>query len=337
MLCQLDPQQVTAALHSTVRAAHRRKSLRSDALPFAVVSLDGKSTAISSCDDGIAQRQTGEDPSALVGAVRTITSTLISNSAKPCIDVFPVPARTNEMGAFSAALDQLMTTYPALDIRLVSYDAGAVSLANASAVVERHLHYLFCLRATQPTLHDAARSWLGTRADTSCDFRDERREGGCTVTRLLFIGRAQEGPEGWEHLRTILRVKTITVRSNGCTTTDERYLMSSLASDRLSPRQWQTIIRLRWGVETCHQILDTALSEDDHPWITGHPRGMLVVAILRRIVFTLLAIYRAITQRSDERRQMPWKLLLEEIWTVLITASPEALLGLRHRPLAPSG
>ncbi|MBX3130925.1 MAG: hypothetical protein KF718_29670, partial [Polyangiaceae bacterium] len=60
--------------------------------------------------------------------------------------------------------------------------------------------------------------------------------------------------------------------------------------------------------------------EDDHPWITGHPRGMLVVAILRRIVFTLLAIYRAITQRSDERRQMPWKLLLEEIWTVLITA-----------------
>ncbi|MBX3127830.1 MAG: hypothetical protein KF718_13990, partial [Polyangiaceae bacterium] len=77
--------------------------------------------------------------------------------------------------------------------------------------------------------------------------------------------------------------------------------------------------------------------EDDHRWITGHPRGMLVVAILRRIVFTLLAIYRAITQRSDERRQMPWKLLLEEIWTVLITASPEALLGLRHRPLVPSG
>ncbi|MBX3129191.1 MAG: hypothetical protein KF718_20910 [Polyangiaceae bacterium] len=61
--------------------------------------------------------------------MRTITSTLISNSAKPCIDVFPVPARTNEMGAFSAALAQLMTTHPALDIRLVSYDAGAASLA----------------------------------------------------------------------------------------------------------------------------------------------------------------------------------------------------------------
>ncbi|MBX3129199.1 MAG: hypothetical protein KF718_20950 [Polyangiaceae bacterium] len=47
-----------------------------------------------------------------------------------------------------------MTTYPALDVRLVAYDAGA-SLANASAVVERHLHYLFCLRPAPHRLHPA--------------------------------------------------------------------------------------------------------------------------------------------------------------------------------------
>ncbi len=265
--------------------------------------------------------------------MRTITSTLISNSAKPCIDVFPVPAHTNEMGAFTAALDQLVTAHPTLDVRLVTYDAGAASLANAQAVVERHLHYLFCLRATQPTLYDAARAWLGARDDGAHDFKDVRRESGATVQRLLFIGKAQGGPDGWQHLRTIIRVKTTSLRSNGTITTDERYLISSLASDRLTPEQWHHLVRLRWGVETTHQILDTALCEDDHPWITQDPRGMLVVAILRRIAFTTLALFRTIKQRSDERRSVPWKLLLEEFWLVLITASPDALLGIRRRPL----
>lgn len=89
-----------------VRAAYRRKALDPDLLPFGVLSLDGKATSISSCDDWYAQRQTVEEGAPLVGLVRSVTATLVSSSARPCINVVAIPAHTNEMGAFPTALAQ---------------------------------------------------------------------------------------------------------------------------------------------------------------------------------------------------------------------------------------
>ncbi len=58
------------------------------------------------------------------------------------------------------------------------------------------------------------------------------------------------------------------------------HLRAVLATHRraLAARDPKTL-----GVETAHQILDTAFAEDDHPWIESHPRAALVVAILRRV------------------------------------------------------
>jgi hypothetical protein len=39
------------------------------------------------------------------------------------------------------------------------------------------------------------------------------------------------------------------------------------------------------------------------------------VAILRRIAYTLLTLFRSVTQRSDERRSAPWKRLMLEVFT----------------------
>ena len=122
-LCSIEPEQLARCLHTTVRAAERRKAIHADALPFGVVSLDGKGTSISACDDWHAQRQSAGQGAPLVGVVRTITATLISSSARPCIDVMPIPARTNEMGAFRAALEHLTDAYGSLDLfRVVTYD-----------------------------------------------------------------------------------------------------------------------------------------------------------------------------------------------------------------------
>jgi hypothetical protein len=334
-LCSIEPEQLARCLHTTVRAAERRKAIHADALPFGVVSLDGKGTSISACDDWYAQRQSAGQGAPLVGVVRTITATLISSSARPCIDVMPIPARTNEMGAFRAALKHLTDAYGSLDLfRVVTYDAGALSLDNASAVRAQHLHYLFCLRATQPTLLEAARQWLGGHADDAADDVDTRRERGHLVTRRLFLGAASDAPEGWAHLQTVVRVKTVVTDEAGrVLRAEDRYLISSLRKDALTATQWQTLVRLRWGVETNHQILDHAFEEDDHPWIEQNPRGMLVVAILRRIVYTLLALFRGVTQRSDERRGVPWKRLLEEVYLALLRVTDELLRSLRFRSL----
>ncbi len=60
---------------------------------------------------------------------------------------------------------------------------------------------------------------------------------------------------------------------------------------------------------------------------------MLVVAILRRIVYTLLALFRGVAQRSDERRGVPWKRLLEEVYLALLRVTDELLRSLRFRSL----
>ena len=89
----------------------------------------------------------------------------------------------------------------------------------------------------------------------------------------------------------MLRIQTETFDGTGkLTHTDERYLISSLPSVRLAADHWLLVARRHWGVETSHQILDTAFEEDHHPWIEACPRAALVVAILRRIAFNARAV-----------------------------------------------
>jgi hypothetical protein len=86
-------------------------------------------------------------------------------------------------------------------------------------------------------------------------------------------------------------------------------------------------------VETAHQILDTAFAEDDHPWIEARPRAALVVAVLRRITTTLLSLFRSVTQRSDERRNTPWKQLTSDVFFALVTTTEQHLVTMRRCPV----
>jgi hypothetical protein len=61
-----------------------------------------------------------------------MTAALGSSVARPCVDVYLIPAPTNEMGVLPRALDALLEPYGHLDLfRLVTYDAGACSKAKA--------------------------------------------------------------------------------------------------------------------------------------------------------------------------------------------------------------
>jgi hypothetical protein len=333
-LGRIRPQELVSCLHAVVLAAHRRKALQAvEILPFGVVSLDGKGFSIPGCDDFYAQRQTQDEQAPLVGLVRTVTATLTSSPARPCIDVTPIPATTNESGHFQQALDHLVATYGHLDLfRMVTYDAGACSLGNATAVREQNLHYLFGLKGTQPTLYREAKLWLGSLTSEQATALTEDSTGGKVVVRRLYLGPCTAEPEGWTHLRTVLRIESETFDAHGNRVAHEnRYFISSLATDRLSPEQWMYLIRAHWGVETTHQILDVALEEDKHPWIESEPRAALVVAVIRRIVYTMLALFRSVTQRSDERRVVPWKSLLDDIRDALLVLADHHLAGLRRR------
>jgi len=58
-------------------------------------------------------------------------------------------------------------------------------------------------------------------------------------------------------------------------------------------------------------------------WIEACPRAALVVAILRRIAYTMLALFRSVTQRSDERRAIPWDTLMTDFFVTLISTELE--------------
>ena len=96
-------------------------------------------------------------------------------------------------------------------------------------------------------------------------------------------------------------------------------------------------MRRHWGVENeCHNTWDKIFREDDRPWFEAGeaaPQGALVVMLLRRIAYNLLALFRSVTQRSEENRQMPWKDLMRWVYNTLIAATASDLDGLRCRRL----
>ena len=333
-LSTVEPQDLRPILHSATRSAHRSKSLGVDfELPFGVVSMDGKYVTVPAVDDRYSQLITQDiDQGRLSGRIGTMTAVLSSSQARPCIDVYPIPAVTNEMGVFERALDALLAAYGPLDLfRLVTYDAGACSKANAQHIRDRGLHYLLSLKGSQPELSYWAQLWLGQRPLHLADAVSTEGIGRAQVTRRIFFAACPVAPDGWEHLRTLIRINTDSFDRLGQPNTETFYYISSLAIDRLTPEQWLTVIRRHWAVETVHQILDGAFAEDDRPWVLENPRLTLVVMILRRIGYTLLTIFRSITQRSDDRRQEPWHCLLQRIRDAVLLATTSVLDGLRPR------
>jgi hypothetical protein len=318
-----------------VRAAHRRHALEPDGLPFGVVAMDGKATALPSCDDYYAQRQSQNEGRLLVGLLRTMTCSLVSSRARVCIDAVPIPASTNEMGQFESTLRGLMTAYRGLDLfRLVSYDAGGCSESNAAAVRALGLHYLLGLKAPQPTLLAEAQRLLGVlRPEHAAAQTDDAMAAGKRWVRRLYISTEIAGFHGWEHVRTVLRVESEQLDCKGRRGAYEnRYFLASLPLARLSPSQWLLLVRRHWGVENnCHHTLDAVFREDERPWIESEPRGALAVLLLRRIAYNLLSLFRSVTQRSEEHRATPWRTLIGYLHHALAASTHDDIVELRAR------
>ncbi len=334
-LATVEPEHLSPVLHGAIRSAVRSKSLSVDfGLPFGCIAMDGKHLSVPAVDDKYSQLQTqDENKATLKGRIGTMTVVLASSEARPCIEMRPIPAATNEMGAFARTLDGVLKAYGHLDLfRLVSYDAGACSKANADHIRASNLHYLLSLKGSQPGLLEAASLWLSQLPVETADGTDVTGSGLHQVTRTIFLRTASAPPEGWEHLRSVIRVDSDGFDRLGKPTHETYYFLSSLPVDRLTPKQWLTMIRRHWAVENAHQVLDVAFEEDDHPWVTENPRLTVVLMILRRIPYTLLSIFRTVTQRSDERRSEAWKELFRRLYDALLVATAATLAGIRRRP-----
>jgi hypothetical protein len=331
-LVRLEPYEVRRVLHAVIDDAHKRKAIEPEIFPFGVVAVDGKATAIPCWDHHYAQMQTGDDRKRAHGVVRTATCALVSARAKPCIDAIPVLAETNEMGMFPHVFASLSQRYGNL-FRLVTYDAGATSTANGRLVVEAGKDYLFRVNDDRQFLHQRIVEVIGPDSgDKERACTRTPRSNGREVVRTLYAARATKGYKSWEHVRTVLRVNSRTLEGDQLVAEEDRYYASSLELDRLTYGQWLALVRNHWAVENnCHNTLDKFFEEDDHPIIENDARGAVTMMVLRRIAYTLLTLFKHVTQRSETKRGVPWRELLARVWMALVAATDDHLETLRPR------
>jgi hypothetical protein len=326
MVVRVAPEDLTQALYRQVRAAYRRGSIAPTAFRWGVVSLDGKDTVINAWDDTCAQKQGKR------GHLRTITATLVSSDARICVGAVPIPPKTNEMGHYKAALQQLCEAYRGLDLfRVVMYDAGACSESNASFTRAQKLHYVMVLNEAQPTLYAEARSFLGTldRHAAAHVHTDKKKR----VRHTIWLTQEMAGFLNWPHLNLVVRVRREQLDKHGRVTAfGERYFISSLRDGALDGLGWIQLTKSRWGVENnSHHLWDTVFAEDKRTWISTDPIGALNILLLRRIAANLLIIYRHRTLRGEFKRLVPWHDLIRRAYNAIISATEKHLDKLRPR------
>ena len=221
---------------------------------------------------------------------------------------------------------------------MVSADAGSCSEENGRHVRSRDIHYIFGLKGSQPTLQTEARAHLARRTADEADAVTVDIRGNQEVTRRLYMSCEMAGFLDWTHLQTAVRVESeiVDIKTGEVVEQEEedvnRYFISSLEGDKLTAGQWLKLVRMHWGVENnCHNTWDTAFEEDDRRWITASPKGAMNVMLLRRIAYNMLALFRSVTQRSEENRGTPWGDILRWVYNTLIAAGDADLAGLRER------
>jgi hypothetical protein len=343
-LVRQEPYELREVIKRMIKAALRRKALPLQGLPFHVAALDGKATATPSWDHHYAQQKTYDDGRQAHGLIRTVSVALVSTEAKPILDAVPIPAETNEMGIFPVVFEALMRKYGSL-VRLVTYDAGATSAENCKLVVDAEKDYLFRIKNDRWLVTQEAKRLLGSipkqnaaahTEDVVCKGAQGARRAR-SVHRYVFLRTVAAVPSFWTELpglKTLIRVLSETEEDGRVVSSEERYSVSSLAVDVLEGWQWLALVRNHWAVENnCHWTFDAIFEEDEHLWIEADPRGAVVMTLIRRIAYNLLALYRSVTLRSEEKRRIPWRRLLRWVYATVVGASEFQLVGLRERAL----
>jgi hypothetical protein len=335
-LVKLDHEQLSNLLYVIGYDAWRRKALvPTGDFPWGILSCDGKYPVIRDTEvSAYLQVHHDEDRQAIYGMLRTITATLITAEGRPILGAVPVPGDTNEQGSFQKSFGDMVRIYGRL-FGMVMYDAGATSKPNADAVRKAGKHYFFQVADPRWIMYQTLETLLADKPVVAT--QEENLSSHERVVRRLSL--VELNPTGknltiWGHTRTAFKVVSEHYEKGVFKSTLTRYFITDVESWELSADKWLDLVVMRWGVETSHQILDGAFAEDDRPWITKDAHGALAVMLLRRVAYTIVTLFRSVTQRSEDNRLQPFRKILEWIKDALKWPNAEELEGLRTRSFA---
>lgn len=334
---RLDADYLLERLVFRVRDLHRSKMLSPVGLPLNVVTVDGKNLATLDHDaHGTGHRRSSDNEkwhlSKTAEATRgesyflmpALRATLSSAEAKPCIYQLPLPVKTGESRAFPAFLAGLKRAYGHGNmIDVIDVDAGLTSLGNAGCVSNLNYDYVFGLKGNQAELFAEAQKLLlplctttPPEAETPWEFRNGKR-----IRRRLWRTAEMVDFENsvgkWTHLRQTWLVRQET-RVDGKIEIEDRFFITSLPWDKLSPAQILLLVRNHWAVENdCFNSLDLQWREDAAPWCTCGT-AVWTLGILRLMAYNTAQILRRRRlrkKRTDGTWQAPmsWRSLFRTI------------------------
>jgi predicted transposase YbfD/YdcC len=170
--------------------------------------------------------------------------------------------------------------------------AGAVVTADALQthpqaaeflVDSKRTHYLFCVKANQPTLLDRCARLPWHRVPLA----DRTRDRGHGRVELRTLRAVTVHHFGFPHAAQVVQVtrRTRELRTRRWRTVTV-YAVTSLPFEQASPARLADLLRGHWAIETLHHLWDNAFTEDASQVRTG--AGPHVMACLRNLAIGAL-------------------------------------------------
>jgi predicted transposase YbfD/YdcC len=325
-LWNLLSKQTTQGLGQTVATQVRwllkQPWLAKVALPFGVMSFDGKSLWTSQQQqvaglEAVANDEAGT-PLWRLGTLRAVLTSVV---AAPCVDLEFIGAKEGESPAFRQLLPRVVQTWGE-HFQVITADAGLTAAENAALVHSLGKHYLLGLKGNQPTLHGHA---IEALADKQCAprARTEDRAHGETVVREVWTHALKPGEVEFAGARLLLCVRQTHLKKDGTQSLEWRYFVTSLSTVDLSFAHLLRLVRLHWAIENRHHwTLDTVLEEDDRQPCLHSRSSLEVTAWLRVLAYNLVSAWRARLPLKD-RLPVAWARACELLRDALVHGRAE--------------
>jgi predicted transposase YbfD/YdcC len=153
-------------------------------------------------------------------------------------------------------------------------------------VANKHAHYLFQVKANQPTLLDRCQHLPWHRVPELDRTRD-RGHGRIEIRTLKAVSVSHFGfPHAAQILQVTRKTRDLHDHPRRCTTVTV-YAVTSLGFAQASPARLADLLRGHWAIEALHHLRDVTFCEDGSQTRTG--AAPHVMACLRNLVIGVLS------------------------------------------------
>jgi predicted transposase YbfD/YdcC len=240
-----------------------------------VVAIDGKTLRRSF------------NRAASTGAIHMVSAWSCANQ------IVLAQVKTGEKSNEITAIPQLLKLLY-LKGAIVTIDAMGCQKTITKNIVDKGAHYILAVKNNQPALQAEVKAYFEETTgaegvqESQQDFHEEISVGhGRKEIRRVWassdLGWMKQGKQ-WAHLRSIAMVVCERTLSNGSSSIDVRYFISSLPA---KARKIAAAVRSHWQVEnSLHWVMDIAFREDESRVRNAH--GAQNLSVFRHIALNLL-------------------------------------------------